>query len=98
MTWWFLSTPSTPAHADWRLVGKCALFNEQGAVELPLLVSDRIRPGTLYLPKGAWMRNSATGLTANGLIPGHKADLAGGACYYDCTVDIQPIPTKEPTP
>ena len=42
---------------------------------------DRIRPGTVYVPKGAWMRDSGTGLTANGLIPGHKADLAGGACY-----------------
>ncbi|MEP4146454.1 MAG: molybdopterin-dependent oxidoreductase [Halioglobus sp.] len=65
------------------------LFNDEGAIELPLLVSERIRPGTLYLPKGAWMRDSATGLTANGLIPGHKADLAGGACYYDCTVDLE---------
>lgn len=67
------------------------LSNDEGAVELPLLISDRIRPGTLYVPKGGWMRDSATGLTANGLIPGHKADLAGGACYYDCTVDLQPI-------
>ena len=65
------------------------LVNDDGAIELPLLISDRIRPGTLYVPKGAWMRDSATGLTANGLIPGHKADLAGGACYYDCTVDLE---------
>lgn len=67
------------------------LINDQGAIELPVLVSDRIRCGTLYVPKGAWMRDSGTGLTANGLIPGHKADLAGGACYYDCTVDIEPL-------
>lgn len=67
------------------------LINDQGVIELPLLLSERIRRGTLYVPKGAWMRNSATGLTANGLIPGHKADLAGGACYYDCTVDIEAV-------
>ena len=67
------------------------LVNEQGAIELPLLISERIRPGTLYVPKGAWMRDSTTGLTANGLIPGHKADLAGGACYYDCTVDLESL-------
>lgn len=67
------------------------LVNDQGAIELPVLVSDRIRRGTLYVPKGAWMRDSSTGLTANGLIPGHKADLAGGACYYDCTVDVEPV-------
>ena len=67
------------------------ILNEQGAIELPLKHSDRIRNGTVYVPKGAWMRDSATGLTANGLIPGHKADLAGGACYYDCTVDVEAI-------
>lgn len=67
------------------------LVNDQGRVELPLLVSERIRRGTLYVPKGAWLRDSATGITVNGLIPGHKADLAGGACYYDCRVDIEAI-------
>ena len=68
-----------------------SVVNKQGSIELPLLISDRIRSGTIYVPKGAWMRDSATGLTANALIPGHKADLAGGACYYDCTVDVEPV-------
>lgn len=67
------------------------LLNDQGKLELPLSISERIRSGTLYLPKGAWLRDSSTGITANGLIPGHKADLAGGACYYDCTVDIEAV-------
>lgn len=64
------------------------LFNDQGEVELTMTVSDRIRPGTVYVPKGAWLKSSSTGQTVNALIPGHKADIAGGACYYDCTVDI----------
>ena len=64
------------------------LFNDQGEVELPLSVSDRVRPGTVYVPKGAWIADSPTGQTINALIPGHKADIAGGACYYDCCVDI----------
>ena len=67
------------------------VVNDAGAIELPILISERIRRGTLYVPKGAWMRDSSTGLTANGLIPGHKADLAGGACYYDCTVDLEAL-------
>ncbi|RLQ21624.1 oxidoreductase [Seongchinamella sediminis] len=65
------------------------LVNDLGSVKLPLLVSERIRRGTLYVPKGAWMRDAVTGMTVNGLIPGAKADLAGGACYYDCRVDIE---------
>jgi len=68
------------------------LHNDQGAVEMPLVVSRRIRRGTVSVPKGAWRRDSATGQTINALIPGHKADIAGGACYYDCTVDINACP------
>ena len=83
--------PADAGELELREGQQVRLFNEQGAVELPLLISDRIRPGTLYLPKGGWMRNSPTGMSANGLIPGHQADLAGGACYYDCTVDLQPL-------
>ncbi|MEH6586577.1 MAG: molybdopterin-dependent oxidoreductase [Halioglobus sp.] len=84
-------SPQDATHRRLENGQRVRLINDQAAVELPVLVSDRIRPGTLYVPKGAWMRDSATGLTANGLIPGHKADLAGGACYYDCTVDIEPL-------
>ena len=64
------------------------LFNDQGEVLLPLRISDRIRPGTAYVPKGAWLRHSANDQTINALIPGHKADLAGGACYNDTRVDV----------
>ena len=58
-------------------------------VILPLLVSSKVRTGTVYVPKGAWLRNSPTGQTINALVPGHKADIAGGACYNDATVDIE---------
>ena len=74
--------------------GLCAgdsvrLFNQQGEVILPLKISARIRRGTAYVPKGSWLRSSETGQTINALIPGHKADLAGGACYNDTQVDIE---------
>jgi len=66
------------------------LYNDQGEVDLPLALTERVRSGTVYVPKGAWLHSSTTGQTVNALIPGHKADIAGGACYYDCTVDIVP--------
>jgi anaerobic selenocysteine-containing dehydrogenase len=65
------------------------LYNGQGEVQLPLAVTDAVRPGTVFVPKGAWLVDSPTGQTVNALIPGHRADLAGGACYYDCTVDVR---------
>ena len=67
------------------------LFNDQGEVRMPLAISDSIRTGTVFVPKGAWLAESATGQTINALIPGHKADMAGGACYYDCTVDVKAV-------
>jgi len=65
------------------------LYNDQGEVVLPVLITDRVRPGVLYVPKGAWLRGSLTGQTVNALVPGHKADIAGGACYNDCSVDVE---------
>ena len=68
------------------------LFNERGEVQLPLAVTDAVRRGTVFVPKGAWIGDSPTGQTINALLPGHRADLAGGACYYDCTVDVRAAP------
>ncbi|MEM6583300.1 MAG: molybdopterin-dependent oxidoreductase [Pseudomonadota bacterium] len=64
------------------------LQNDQGEVELVLAISDRMRPRVIYVPKGAWLKDSASNQTVNALIPGHRSDLASGACYYDCTVDV----------
>ncbi|MEM1114430.1 MAG: molybdopterin-dependent oxidoreductase [Pseudomonadota bacterium] len=64
------------------------LLNGEGEVEMPLQVSERMRPGVIYVPKGAWLDASPTGQSVNALIPGHKSDLAEGACYYDCRVDV----------
>lgn len=65
------------------------IFNDQAEVVMPLSVSDKVRCSTLYVPKGAWIKDSETGQTINALIPGHKADIAGGACYNDTTVDVE---------
>lgn len=63
------------------------VFNAQGSVNLPLKVSTNIKQGTLYSPKGAWLKNAT--FTINALIPGHKADIAGGACYNDTRVNVE---------
>jgi anaerobic selenocysteine-containing dehydrogenase len=64
------------------------LVNEQAEVELQLITSDRVKSGLAYVPKGAWRADSSSGFTINALIPGHKADMADGACYNDTQVDI----------
>jgi len=69
---------------------RIALSNDQGSIELVAVISSAVPPGVLYVPKGAWLGASGEG-TINSLIPGHRADLGEGACYYDCTVDITAV-------
>ena len=56
-------------------------------VFLPLKISDAVKQSTVYTPKGAWLKGNKN--TINALIPGHKADIAGGACYNDARVSIE---------
>lgn len=67
------------------------VWNELGAVHLALVITDATPPGTVYSPKGAWTRTSATGQTVAALIPAAKADICEGACYNDTRVEVAPI-------
>ena len=64
------------------------LSNAQGEVVLRLRTTSAVRPGTVYVCKGSWLRTSETGQTINALVPGHRADLGDGACYNDAQVEI----------
>ncbi|MGB1109116.1 MAG: molybdopterin-containing oxidoreductase family protein [Gammaproteobacteria bacterium] len=72
--------------ADGKLI---TLGNELGKVSLKLRVSDAVRPGVLYSPKGTWLKTSNTGQTVNGLIDADlRTDFGNGACYNDTFVDL----------
>ena len=64
------------------------IWNDQGELVLPVRISQRTRRGTLYVPKGGWLRSYPEGASVNALVPGHRSDLADGACYNDTEVDI----------
>jgi anaerobic selenocysteine-containing dehydrogenase len=64
------------------------VWNELGHLHLKLAITDAVRPGTLYSPKGAWFRTGDTEQTVNALIPGSKADICEGACYNDTRVEV----------
>jgi anaerobic selenocysteine-containing dehydrogenase len=66
------------------------LINNLAEVELDARITDDVRRGTLFVPKGAWIADSPTGNTVNALLPGHREPAIGGACYYDCRVDLRP--------
>jgi anaerobic selenocysteine-containing dehydrogenase len=65
------------------------VFNEQGEVFLALKINEAVKPATIYTPKGAWLKGNKN--TINALIPGHKSDLAGGACYNDARVSVEAV-------
>jgi anaerobic selenocysteine-containing dehydrogenase len=64
------------------------VFNDLGEVHLRLRITDAVRPGVMSSEKGAWLRTSPNGQTVSALAPTHKADLAEGACYNDCRVEV----------
>lgn len=67
------------------------LWNRLGEVQLVARVTDAVRTGVLYSPKGMWLTSSVTGQTVNALIPGElRVDIEGGAAYNETYVDLEP--------
>jgi anaerobic selenocysteine-containing dehydrogenase len=64
------------------------MHNDRGEVRCTVHVDDRVRPGTVSLPKGLWRRHTANGYTANVLAPDTLTDLGGGACFNDARVEV----------
>jgi anaerobic selenocysteine-containing dehydrogenase len=66
------------------------VHNELGEVHLPARITDAVPPGVVCSLKGAWMKTSDNGQTVSALAPTHHADIAGGACYNDTRVEVDP--------
>ena len=65
------------------------IFNELGNVECDADVTPEVRPGTVSMPKGLWLKSTANGSTSNALVPDTLADIAGGACFNDTRVQVE---------
>ena len=67
------------------------VWNDLGAVILPLAITDAVAPGVVASEKGAWLATSTTGQTISALVSADdRADLAQGACYNDTGVEVEP--------
>lgn len=64
------------------------IFNDLGEVICNAQVSDKVRPGVVVLPKGAWMKSSKNQRTATALAPSHVNIVGGGACFNDARVEV----------
>ena len=63
------------------------VWNDLGEVFFTAEVTDRMKAGVLYTPKGAWLASSRSGLTVNALMSADaRTDIRDGACYNDTFV------------
>jgi anaerobic selenocysteine-containing dehydrogenase len=66
------------------------VWNRLGEVVLRARISEAVRPGVLYSPKGTWLATSPTGMTVNALLDADiRTDIIDGACYNDTFVEVE---------
>ncbi len=68
--------------------GPVRVFNRRGEVHCHLTVSDRVRPGVVSMPKGAWRRSSLNGSTSVALCPDDAQIVGDAACFNDARVEV----------
>ena len=77
--------------------GRCVrVWNDRGSVEVPVRLSQRVRPGVVSIPWGWWSSQHAphaggTGQVANSLTNDAQTDWGGGVAYYDTMVALTPV-------
>jgi anaerobic selenocysteine-containing dehydrogenase len=69
------------------------VFNALGEVRCRARLNAGLKAGVVHLPKGIWAHNTDSGTTANALSPDTLTDIAGGACFNDARVQVEPAPT-----
>jgi anaerobic selenocysteine-containing dehydrogenase len=83
-----------PADAATRRLGdgdRARVWNDRATVELPVRVSDRLRPGVVAIPFGWWGTQHADGRTANALTNDTLTEWGGGVAYSDTLVQVAPL-------
>jgi anaerobic dimethyl sulfoxide reductase subunit A len=69
------------------------VFNERGATELVVRVTDRIAPGVVCIKEGAWFALDAEGRDTRGcsnMLTPDRASPAGASPFNTCFVDVAP--------
>jgi anaerobic selenocysteine-containing dehydrogenase len=65
------------------------VFNDLGEVACVAAINERLRPGVVAMPKGAWRHASLNGETSTALCPDHLNIVGGAACFNDARVEIE---------
>ena len=65
------------------------VWNDRATVELPVRITDRLRPGVAVIPFGWWMTQHPDGRVANSLTNDTLTEWGGGVAYSDTLVQIE---------
>lgn len=71
------------------------IFNDRGEVQMPLKVTQRIMPGVVAMPQGAWRQTNRDGVDIGGCIntltTQHPSPLAKGNAQHSNLVEIRRV-------
>ena len=68
------------------------VYNDRGAFQALVRVSDAVRPGVVAASKGFWPKRVAGGANANATVAERDSDMGGGAVFHDNRVRVlQPL-------
>ncbi|MEQ1702098.1 MAG: molybdopterin dinucleotide binding domain-containing protein, partial [Ilumatobacteraceae bacterium] len=71
------------------------VWNDRGAIELPVRIGERVRPGVVSIPWGWWAGQhaggSSQGPVANSLTNDTITDWGGGVAFWDTRVAIAAV-------
>jgi len=68
------------------------IWNDRASVQLPVRISERLRPGVVAIPFGWWRHQHPDGQTANSLTNDTLTEWGGGVAYSDTLVQIESLP------
>ncbi len=66
------------------------IHNARGAFHARAVLTERVRRGVVVSPSVWWRKLSGDGENANAVTSDELTDFGGGACFYDCLVEVSP--------
>ena len=71
------------------------IFNDRGAFEAEIIVSDVVQPGVAASTKGYWPKILGQKANLNLTVAERDSDMAGGAVFHDNRVEVELIRRTE---
>ena len=64
------------------------VWNHRGSIEVPVKITERLRPGVIAIPWGWWSAHHSDGKTVNALTNDTLTEWGGGVAFWDTPVEV----------